>query len=109
MILVLLPGKLEGKLFAVERYDHGDAFVHWSDDKSCTQYGGYPVNLIHPNPDCNTTLGCCCSHGTTFYTLSGNCERLQDENSTVKGTLLMFLHYSYIIAISIVLKSCSWP
>lgn len=85
LILILLPGKLEGKLFTVERYDNGDAFVYWSDDKNCKQLGGYPADSIHPNPDCNTTLGCCCEYGDTFYTISGKCERLQDENSKVKG------------------------
>ena len=89
LILILLFGKLEGKEFAVERYDNGDAFVHWSDDKGCGHFGGYPADSIRPNADCNTTLGCCCEYGDTFYTFSGNCERLQDENSKVKGTVLV--------------------
>ena len=102
LILVLLLGigslagslrKLEEKPFEVERHDNGDAFADWPSDwpddieKDCRRYGGYPASLIHPTADCNTTLGCCCNNGNTFYTFSGTCARLQDaENSTVKGT-----------------------
>jgi len=71
-----------GKLFEVERYDNGDAFAYWSEERDCAYFNGYP----HSNDtmDCTTTLGCCCNYRTTFNTLSGKCEELYDEKS--KGT-----------------------
>lgn len=68
-----------GQSFEVERHDTGDTFViaKISDEIDCADFDGYFRG--------NRTLGCSCQFGDTFYTPSGKCERLYDENSNVPG------------------------
>lgn len=84
MFLTLLVLSLgASRAFEVERYDSGDAFSR-STEKDCAHFNGYS-RAGTSTPDCNTTLGCCCQFGDTFYTVNSSCESLYDENSEVPG------------------------